>query len=263
MLAERAPSADLAWPAAHRRAWELATPLPSESVGLASVARRALAADVHAAVGVPAFTASAMDGWAVAGPGPWSVVGRANPTSTGALRSGTAVEVSTGTAVPIGADAVVHDVLSAHRGRPADGVLRDVRRSAALPGADPLRRRPSARRRVGRGSHAALRRPARRHAGPHDPEVVAAAQREGIAADWIEAAQRSPVYKLAKDYRVALPLHPEYRTMPMVWYVPPLSPVVDQLRETGHDAEDAGKPLRGHRRPAHSDRVPRRAVHGG
>jgi nitrate reductase beta subunit len=42
------------------------------------------------------------------------------------------------------------------------------------------------------------------------------------------------------DYRVALPLHPEYRTMPMVWYIPPLSPVVDALRDSGHDAEDAG-----------------------
>ena len=36
----------------------------------------------------------------------------------------------------------------------------------------------------------------------------------------------------------ALPLHPEYRTMPMVWYIPPLSPVVDAVRDTGHDAED-------------------------
>ena len=41
-------------------------------------------------------------------------------------------------------------------------------------------------------------------------------------------------------YEVALPLHPEYRTMPMVWYIPPLSPVVDVLRDTGHDGEDAG-----------------------
>jgi nitrate reductase / nitrite oxidoreductase, beta subunit len=39
---------------------------------------------------------------------------------------------------------------------------------------------------------------------------------------------------------VALPLHPEFRTMPMVWYIPPLSPVVDVLRDTGHDGEDAG-----------------------
>ena len=28
-------------------------------------------------------------------------------------------------------------------------------------------------------------------------------------------------------HRVALPLHPEYRTLPMVWYIPPLSPVAD------------------------------------
>jgi nitrate reductase beta subunit len=73
---------------------------------------------------------------------------------------------------------------------------------------------------------------------PTDPEVVAAARRSGIADDWIAAAARSPVYALAKTYRVALPLHPEYRTMPMVWYVPPLSPVADALRDTGHDGED-------------------------
>ena len=54
---------------------------------------------------------------------------------------------------------------------------------------------------------------------------VAAARRDGIPEDWIAAAQASPVYRLAKVYRVALPLHPEYRTMPMVWYVPPLSPI--------------------------------------
>ena len=74
---------------------------------------------------------------------------------------------------------------------------------------------------------------------PDDPQVIAAAERDGIPADWMDAARRSPVYKLAKEYRVALPLHPEYRTMPMVWYIPPLSPVVDALRDTGHDAEDA------------------------
>jgi len=39
---------------------------------------------------------------------------------------------------------------------------------------------------------------------------------------------------------VALPLHPEYRTMPMVWYIPPLSPVVDVVKDTGEDAEDPG-----------------------
>jgi nitrate reductase / nitrite oxidoreductase, beta subunit len=74
---------------------------------------------------------------------------------------------------------------------------------------------------------------------PNDPEVQAAARRDGIAEDWLDAARRSPVYKLAKVYKLALPLHPEYRTLPMVWYVPPLSPVVDALTETGNDAESA------------------------
>ena len=71
---------------------------------------------------------------------------------------------------------------------------------------------------------------------PNDPTVVAAARQQGIPDDWLDAARRSPVYALAKTYRVALPLHPEYRTMPMVWYIPPLSPVVDLLRDQGHDA---------------------------
>jgi len=75
---------------------------------------------------------------------------------------------------------------------------------------------------------------------PHDPQVVAAARRSGIPDDWIEAAQRSPVWDLIMRYQVALPLHPEYRTLPMVWYIPPLSPVVDVLRDTGHDGEDVG-----------------------
>ncbi len=61
---------------------------------------------------------------------------------------------------------------------------------------------------------------------PHDPEIIKQAQIDGIADDWIEAAQKSPIYKLAIEQGIALPLHPEYRTLPMVWYVPPLSPVL-------------------------------------
>jgi len=74
---------------------------------------------------------------------------------------------------------------------------------------------------------------------PNDPEVARQASANGIPADWMDAARRSPVYALIKEYQVALPLHPEYRTMPMVWYIPPLSPVVDHLRSQGHDGEQA------------------------
>ena len=74
---------------------------------------------------------------------------------------------------------------------------------------------------------------------PNDPAVTSAALEAGIPEDWIQAARRSPIWDLIMTYQVALPLHPEYRTMPMVWYVPPLSPVVDVLRDTGYDAENA------------------------
>ncbi|AVV45946.1 nitrate reductase subunit beta [Streptomyces sp. ID05-04B] len=73
---------------------------------------------------------------------------------------------------------------------------------------------------------------------PNDPDVVREAERAGIPRDWVEAAQRSPIHALINTFKVALPLHPEYRTLPMVWYIPPLSPVVDAVRDTGQDAEN-------------------------
>ena len=55
--------------------------------------------------------------------------------------------------------------------------------------------------------------------------MIAQARVDGIPDKWMEAARKSPVYKMAVEWKVALPLHPEYRTLPMVWYVPPLSPI--------------------------------------
>jgi nitrate reductase beta subunit len=72
---------------------------------------------------------------------------------------------------------------------------------------------------------------------PSDEAVQAQARRDGIPDDWIDAAQRSPVWALAHRYKVALPLHPEYRTLPMVWYVPPLSPIVNTLEADGYEAD--------------------------
>jgi nitrate reductase beta subunit len=72
---------------------------------------------------------------------------------------------------------------------------------------------------------------------PHDPEVAEQARNDGIAEDWLDAARRSPVYALAVEHRVALPLHPEYRTLPMVWYVPPLSPVMSLVEGEGSEAD--------------------------
>lgn len=64
---------------------------------------------------------------------------------------------------------------------------------------------------------------------PNDPDVITQARIDGVPDDWIIAAQKSPIYKLAIDWKLAFPIHPEYRTLPMVWYVPPLSPVQSQI----------------------------------
>ena len=63
--------------------------------------------------------------------------------------------------------------------------------------------------------------------------VDALAEVDGIPDKWMEAARLSPVYKMAVQWKVALPLHPEYRTLPMVWYVPPLSPI-SEAANAGH-----------------------------
>ena len=61
---------------------------------------------------------------------------------------------------------------------------------------------------------------------PHDPEVIAQAKANGIADSVIKTAQESPVYKFVKEWGLGLPLHTEFRTLPMLFYVPPLSPVL-------------------------------------
>ena len=68
---------------------------------------------------------------------------------------------------------------------------------------------------------------------PNDPKVIEQARIDGVPDAWMTAARNSPVYKMAVDWKVALPLHPEYRTMPMVWYVPPLSPI-SAAANSGH-----------------------------
>ncbi|MHB1004621.1 MAG: nitrate reductase subunit beta [Chloroflexota bacterium] len=69
---------------------------------------------------------------------------------------------------------------------------------------------------------------------PSRPDVIAGARANGISDQWIAAAQASPTYKLIKQWRLALPLHAEFRTMPMVWYVPPLLPLMGTVTEHGY-----------------------------
>jgi len=75
---------------------------------------------------------------------------------------------------------------------------------------------------------------------PNDPRVIEEALRNGIHESVIESAQKSPVYRFVKEWKIALPPHIEYRTLPMLFYVPPMSPVMAS-REDGtihHETED-------------------------
>lgn len=78
---------------------------------------------------------------------------------------------------------------------------------------------------------------------PHDPEVIRAAKENGIADSTIKAAQHSPTYKFVKDWGLALPLHPEFRTLPMLFYVPPLLPVMASLSEKDTAQGDKADPI--------------------
>ncbi len=88
---------------------------------------------------------------------------------------------------------------------------------------------------------------------PFDPEVIAAARKNGVPESTIEAAQKSPVYKFVKTWKIALPAHAEYRTLPMLFYVPPMSPVMstrtgDVLEHVSqnlfHDIDESRVPLK-------------------
>ncbi|OQY65750.1 MAG: nitrate reductase subunit beta [Polyangiaceae bacterium UTPRO1] len=72
---------------------------------------------------------------------------------------------------------------------------------------------------------------------PFDPEVILAAKANGIADSTIHAAQNSPTYKFVKKWKLALPLHPEFRTLPMLFYVPPLLPVMASVKPVDNEQQ--------------------------
>lgn len=59
---------------------------------------------------------------------------------------------------------------------------------------------------------------------PNDPEVILNARKAGIPDSTMVAARRSPVWMFVKEWGLALPIHPEFRTIPNLFYVPPLLP---------------------------------------
>ncbi|MFH8726188.1 molybdopterin molybdotransferase MoeA [Streptomyces termitum] len=83
---------------------------PAARVPLDQALGRTLAEPLRALTDLPSFDGSAMDGWAVAGPGPWTVRAEsvlAGHAAAGALAPGEAVRIATGARLPAGATAVL------------------------------------------------------------------------------------------------------------------------------------------------------------
>ena len=100
------------WSEARHVAYGSAIPLPPVNVPLAEAIGRTLSRDVTALQDLPHYASSAMDGWAVNGPGPWLLAGSGHHTSLPRegnrfLPANSAAVIATGGLVPHGADAVL------------------------------------------------------------------------------------------------------------------------------------------------------------
>ncbi|MGF1427973.1 molybdopterin molybdotransferase MoeA [Kitasatospora sp. LaBMicrA B282] len=127
-------------------------PQPAEVCEPAAALGRILAEPLAALTDLPAFDTSAMDGWAVAGPGPWRLAGRVLAGRTPPpLADGWATGIATGAQLPPGADAVLrreHGRVE-HAERPQErraGMLHATVPGAPVPGQDVRPRAQECRR---------------------------------------------------------------------------------------------------------------------
>lgn len=106
---------NMPWNLARQTAREAAKPLEAVELALPDAVGFALASGMRALADQPTCDTSAMDGYAVAGPGPWTVLGRVaagDPVPATTLGPGEAFEVATGAPVPAGSEAVLPVELS-------------------------------------------------------------------------------------------------------------------------------------------------------
>jgi molybdopterin molybdotransferase len=120
----------IGWQRARRIAREAAFPLARVELPLPDAVGAALATPLVALAPLPGYDAAAMDGYAVAGPGPWRVTGRVlagDPNPPEALEPGYAMEIGTGAVVPAGADAVLPYERANHQAGTVSGEIESGR----------------------------------------------------------------------------------------------------------------------------------------
>ncbi|MFJ8011853.1 molybdopterin molybdotransferase MoeA [Streptomyces sp. NPDC096339] len=110
------------WPGAREAAVRAGNGVRARThrVPLADALGEVLAAPLDALTDLPSFDTSAMDGWAVAGPGPWTVRGGADVLAgtdrPEPLADGEAVRIATGARIPADATAVIRSEHSRESG---------------------------------------------------------------------------------------------------------------------------------------------------
>ncbi|MET7753507.1 molybdopterin molybdotransferase MoeA [Streptomyces sp. NPDC005389] len=132
------PHRATAWPEARAAAVRAGASARADraplGVPLGQALGQLLAEPLRALTDLPPFDTSAMDGWAVAGPGPWTVRAEgavlAGQTAAGVAVDGEAVRIATGARVPAGTTAVVRT----EHARTEHAVLRALRE--VVPGQD-------------------------------------------------------------------------------------------------------------------------------
>jgi molybdopterin molybdotransferase len=121
------------WERARAAAYRAVRPLRPRLLPLDQAIGHTLAVGLSALTDLPAFDTSAMDGWAVAGPGPWRLTGSghvlAGASAALPLADGQAVPIATGARIPEGTTAV----LRSERGTATGGRLAGPQ---PTPGAD-------------------------------------------------------------------------------------------------------------------------------
>lgn len=122
------------WSQARAAAGLVAVRLPAEFVSVDGLDGRVLTQDCFAHCDVPNFDSSAMDGWAVSGPGPWRIVGdvRAGFPFIGTLQVGQSLRIATGSVVPNGTSAILRWEDASVQGETVDGSVvagADIRRA--------------------------------------------------------------------------------------------------------------------------------------
>ncbi|RVW05306.1 NTP transferase domain-containing protein [Rhodococcus xishaensis] len=155
-------------------------PLPVRDLPLSETLGAALAGPLVAAEALPRFDVSAMDGYAVAGPGPWRLrteIHYAGSPTELHLSSGEAVRIATGAQVPGGSTAVIRDE---HVEVSPDSETTVIQPCSDIPDRDDMRRRGE----DWQPGH---------HLAPSGVSVTPAVVSAAASAEITEASVRGPV----------------------------------------------------------------------